>query len=107
MVATVRGLARHQAFRDGLEDVLAGFGLEMAVRLAPGTVIFDTVYTPACTPLLAAAESAGATVVSGVELYRRQAAMQFKLWTGEELPQACLDLVHHGGTETRRQDGGG
>lgn len=52
----------------------------------PGTVVFDTVYTPAQTRLLREARAAGCVVISGVEMFIRQAATQFKLWTGREAP---------------------
>ncbi len=52
----------------------------------PGTTVFDTVYTPAQTRLLREARAAGCVTISGVEMFVRQAAAQFKLWTGQEAP---------------------
>jgi 3-dehydroquinate dehydratase/shikimate dehydrogenase len=54
-----------------------------------GSVVFDTIYNPLRTRLLAEAKRAGATVVSGVEMFVRQAAGQFEAWTGRSAP---LDL---------------
>lgn len=48
--------------------------------------VFDTVYTPQRTPLIAQAEARGATVVTGRDMFLRQAAMQFELWTGKTAP---------------------
>lgn len=44
-------------------------------------VVFDAVYTPRKTILLKEAEAAGAIVVSGVEMFLRQAIAQFNLFT--------------------------
>ncbi len=49
-------------------------------------VIFDTVYNPESTLLVKDARAVGAKVVTGVEMFVRQAAYQFKLFTGEEPP---------------------
>ncbi|MCK6490662.1 MAG: type I 3-dehydroquinate dehydratase [Planctomycetes bacterium] len=46
-----------------------------------GTTVFDTVYTPRDTRLLREARAAGCTVIDGVEMFARQAAEQFELWT--------------------------
>ena len=46
-------------------------------------LIFDTIYNPAETRLLREAKAAGCATVSGVEMFVRQAAAQFELWTGE------------------------
>jgi len=51
--------------------------------LKPGMVVFDTVYNPEQTLLLKEAKSRGCQVVSGVEMFVRQAAMQFELFTGQ------------------------
>lgn len=44
-------------------------------------LVFDAVYTPRKTRLLQEAAEAGAVVVSGVEMFIRQALGQFKLFT--------------------------
>jgi 3-dehydroquinate dehydratase/shikimate dehydrogenase len=48
----------------------------------PFMVVFDTVYNPENTLLLKDARSQGCVIVSGVEMFVRQACMQFKLFTG-------------------------
>ncbi|KAH9754555.1 Shikimate dehydrogenase [Citrus sinensis] len=47
-------------------------------------LVFDAVYTPRKTRLLKDAEAAGAIIVSGVEMFLRQAIGQFNLFTGKE-----------------------
>jgi len=54
--------------------------------LRPGMVVFDTVYHPATTRLLEEARARGCLTVSGVDMFLRQAAAQFALWTGFEAP---------------------
>lgn len=52
----------------------------------PGTVVFDTIYNPPVTRLLQQAEGAGCLTISGVEMFIRQAAAQFELWTARPAP---------------------
>jgi 3-dehydroquinate dehydratase/shikimate dehydrogenase len=58
--------------------------------LKKGLVVFDTVYTPEQTLLLKEARERGCHVVSGVEMFIRQAAHQFRLFTGRDAP---VDLI--------------
>ena len=48
----------------------------------PKQLVFDTIYNPMKTKLLRSAEAAGAKTVGGVEMFVRQAAVQFQAWTG-------------------------
>jgi 3-dehydroquinate dehydratase/shikimate dehydrogenase len=50
--------------------------------LKPGMTVFDTVYTPETTLLIREAKSRGCEVVTGVDMFVRQAARQFELFTG-------------------------
>jgi 3-dehydroquinate dehydratase/shikimate dehydrogenase len=50
--------------------------------LKPGMVVFDTVYNPEQTLLIKEARARGCQTVTGVEMFVRQAAMQFELFTG-------------------------
>ncbi len=54
--------------------------------LKPGLVVFDTVYTPETTLLVKEARARGCQVITGVELFVRQAARQFQLFTQREAP---------------------
>jgi 3-dehydroquinate dehydratase / shikimate dehydrogenase len=49
-------------------------------------VAMDTVYTPRQTRFLRDAQARGADVIEGVEMFVRQANLQFKTWTGRPIP---------------------
>ncbi|KAF5453933.1 hypothetical protein F2P56_023642 [Juglans regia] len=53
-------------------------------------LVFDSVYTPRKTRLLKDAEAVGAIIVSGVEMFLRQAIGQFNLFTGREAPEEFM-----------------
>jgi len=59
----------------------------------PGQVVFDIVYTPLETRLLADARSQGLQTISGVEMFIRQAALQFEQFTGAGAPVAVMRRV--------------
>jgi 3-dehydroquinate dehydratase/shikimate dehydrogenase len=61
--------------------------------LKPGLMVFDTVYTPETTLLVKEARSRGCTVLTGVEMFVRQAALQFRLFTGKEPPLELMTQV--------------
>jgi len=52
----------------------------------PGIVAFDTIYHPENTMMLKLARERGSKAVTGVEMFLRQAALQFKLYTGQDAP---------------------
>lgn len=54
--------------------------------LSDSALVFDTVYNPEQTLLLKQARDRGCPTVSGVEMFIRQAALQFGLFTGYEAP---------------------
>lgn len=66
---------------------------ELAGKLSPDTVFFDTVYNPIETPMLRAARSYGFRTIDGVEMFVRQAAAQFELWTGKGAPVQLFDRL--------------
>ncbi|MEM1071685.1 MAG: type I 3-dehydroquinate dehydratase [Planctomycetota bacterium] len=66
---------------------------DLAGKLPPETVFFDTVYNPIETPMLKAAKEHGFRTIDGVELFVRQASAQFKLWTGEKAPVQLFDRL--------------
>lgn len=86
---------------DGLADEVAAAEVlvstipaDVAARYA-GTferinVLLDAVYDPWPTPLAAAAQAAGARIVSGLDLLLTQAVHQFRLFTGVPAPVAAM-----------------
>ena len=58
--------------------------------LRPGQVVADLVYHPLRTPLLVAAEAAGAMPVDGLGMLVHQAALAFELWTGISAPLGVM-----------------
>ncbi|HEX5472613.1 MAG TPA: shikimate dehydrogenase [Lacipirellulaceae bacterium] len=59
-------------------------------QLKSSILVFDTVYNPESTLLLKEARAHGCRVVSGVEMFIRQAALQFHLFTGKEAPEQLM-----------------
>jgi 3-dehydroquinate dehydratase/shikimate dehydrogenase len=53
-------------------------------------VVFDTVYNPENTLLVKEARAAGCRTVTGVEMFVRQAAIQFRIWNGVEPPHQVM-----------------
>jgi len=49
-------------------------------------LVFDTVYNPAETKLLREAKASGCETINGLEMFVRQGAAQYTLWTGHEPP---------------------
>ena len=66
--------------------------------LRSGSVVFDMVYEPRETPLLAAARARGCATIDGVEMLVAQAVGQFEAWSGvaapvEAMTAAALDAI--------------
>jgi shikimate dehydrogenase len=59
----------------------------------PGQVVFDIVYTPLETKLLADAKTKGLTVICGVEMFVNQAVLQFEQFTGVDAPADVMRRV--------------
>ena len=68
------------------------------------TIVFDTVYNPENTLFVKDANLKQSRVITGIEMFVRQAAMQFRLFTGEDAPidvmreemrQATSPARHH------------
>ncbi len=54
-------------------------------------VVFDMVYYPLETRLLAEARGRGLTAISGLEMLVAQGARQFEIWTGLAAPRALME----------------
>jgi len=64
-------------------------------------VVFDTIYNPLQTRLLAEAKTRGCLCVSGLDMFVNQAAAQFEIWTGKAAPrdvmrQVVMERLAHG-----------
>ena len=59
-------------------------------HLRPYMAVFDTVYNPENTLLIKEARSVGCRIVTGVDMFVRQAAIQFRIWHGTEPPQHVM-----------------
>ncbi len=55
-----------------------------------GQLVFDLIYNPAETPLLAVARAAGARTANGLGMLLHQGARAFRLWTGRKPPVAVM-----------------
>ena len=51
-----------------------------------GMIVFDTIYNPEQTLLIKQARNHDCRTVTGIEMFVRQAELQFKLFSGEEAP---------------------
>jgi len=49
-------------------------------------IVFDVIYTPVQTKLLKLAQSQGARIVTGLQMFVEQGARSYELWTGEKMP---------------------
>jgi 3-dehydroquinate dehydratase/shikimate dehydrogenase len=61
--------------------------------LTPDLMVFDTVYTPESTLLIKEARNRGCHVLTGVDLFVRQAEAQFKLFTQQDPPPEFMQSV--------------
>ncbi len=55
-------------------------------KFDPDMIVFDTVYNPEQTLFIKDARTAGCFVINGLDMFVRQAAYQYKLFTGLEPP---------------------
>jgi 3-dehydroquinate dehydratase/shikimate dehydrogenase len=59
----------------------------------PGMLVFDTVYHPENTLLIKQAREHSCATLTGLDMFVRQAAMQFKLYTGLDAPEDMMYQV--------------
>jgi shikimate dehydrogenase len=64
-----------------------------AEMFRPEQVVFDVVYTPMKTKLLAEAEAQGLKIISGVDMFINQAVLQFERFTGIDAPEDVMRQV--------------
>lgn len=56
-------------------------------------IVYDIVYTPENTRFLSDAQSTGAHLVYGKEMFLNQAALQYKCWFGDEAPMSVMKNI--------------
>jgi shikimate dehydrogenase len=56
-------------------------------------LVVDLIYAPTVTPLLRAAREGGARTANGLGMLIHQAALQFRLWTGEDPPLEVMSAA--------------
>jgi len=59
-------------------------------QLVRSMIVFDAIYNPEQTLLIKKARERNCRVVTGVDMFVRQAAFQFKLFTGEDAPMEMM-----------------
>jgi len=65
-------------------------GLDLSA-LKPGASVYDMVYAPAVTPLLAQAIARGIPCANGLAMLVAQGEAAFSLWTGVPAPKGCME----------------
>lgn len=63
----------------------------IAESFSSGQIIFDMVYNPMQTKLLAIASERGAHTVGGLKMFVEQGAASFELWTGAKMPKEAIN----------------
>jgi len=68
------------------------------VALRSGQIVYDLIYAPETTRLMARAQAAGADVIGGLPMLIGQAAEAFRIWTGRDMPVEAVKkaLREHG-----------
>ena len=61
--------------------------------LRPGMIVFDTIYNPEQTLLVKQARENACEVITGVDMFVGQAALQFRYFTGEDAPAEMMRQV--------------
>ncbi|MDA8426818.1 MAG: type I 3-dehydroquinate dehydratase [Treponema sp.] len=79
-----------QASSVGMEGAIAGDPLDW-YDFRGREAVFDLIYRPERTALLERAAAAGCRVCNGWSMLRYQAAVQFRIWTGQEPPRLYFE----------------
>lgn len=64
--------------------------------LKPGLAVYDMVYAPPVTPLLAQAVSCGIAAANGLGMLVAQGEAAFAIWTGTAAPEGCMERALQG-----------
>ena len=65
--------------------------------LAPRHLLYDTIYTAARTPLMRAADTAGARSANGLSMLLHQGALSFEHWFHRPAPLEVMRAALRGG----------
>jgi shikimate dehydrogenase/3-dehydroquinate dehydratase type I len=74
----------------GAEGFASGLPVSESILTKVGFFVYDLVYNPPTTPLVAAAMRLGKPATSGLEMLLHQAAKSFELWTGRSPPVEAM-----------------
>lgn len=74
-------------------DSFPGLSLE---GLRKGCAVYDMVYAPPLTPLLAQAKGCGVPGANGIGMLVAQGEAAFAIWTGREAPPGCMEHALQG-----------
>ena len=72
-------------------------------HLRAGQLVVDLLYEPPVTALMDAAGARGATTANGLGMLVHQAALAFRLWTGQEMPLDAVETALAIEMERRRR----
>ncbi|MBF0296793.1 MAG: shikimate dehydrogenase [Magnetococcales bacterium] len=78
----------------GLSGVESGV-LDLS-PLSDGAFVYDIVYSPPETPLMAAARARGLRAENGLGMLIHQGARAFEIWTGRQMPVARVEVLLRG-----------
>jgi shikimate dehydrogenase len=70
----------------GMKPNIDDLPLPRTITFSNQQIIFDIIYNPVETALLRLARMHGIRTINGVEMFLRQAALAFELWTGKIFP---------------------
>lgn len=70
----------------GMAPGINGSPVDSSGHFHSDQVVMDLIYTPIETKFLKLARMGGATVLGGLEMFLRQGARAFELWTGKQMP---------------------
>jgi len=71
-------------------------------QLHSNLFVYDLVYNPAQTKLLALAERAGARVSNGLGMLLYQGMLSFRIWTGQEAPRQVMEETLNSGLSVKK-----
>jgi len=72
--------------------------------LHSGQVVSDMIYSPADTPLLRAAQAAGATTLGGLGMLVAQGAISLEIWNGDSAVSAPRDVMRDAADAALKSD---